>query len=412
MALFGGVGGWMAYAEISGAIVATGTVAIHGNPKTVQHLDGGIVAKINVADGDAVRKGEVLVRLDDTLLNANMEIYTKRLEEALAERGRLEAERNGRQNIEWEGGIARAIDIAPSAEIRTGQEKLLEARRKSRDGQKARLKEKIAQFKNEIDGVQALLAAKREQIAFIDQELKGLRHLHKQGNTTINRLLALERQRAELSGQAAEHKAELARIENSISESDISILQLDREFLESVLADLRKREQEINDMVQQLIATRAQLARVDVKAPVDGIAHQLSVFTIGGVVSPGAGILQIIPRDEKVEIEAHIGTQFIDEIYAGQPARVRFSAFNQRTTPEFAGTVQTVSPSSVMDEKQGFSYYRVWIAVPDTELAALGGKKLVPGMPAEIFIKTTERSAMSYLVKPLADQINRAFREE
>lgn len=412
VALFGGVGGWMAYAEISGAIVASGTVAVHGNPKTVQHLDGGIVAEISAADGDVVRKGDILVRLDDTLLKANVAIYTKRIEEALAERARLEAERAGQRTIDWNDGSARALDVVPSAAVRESQDKLLEARQTSREGQKARLKEKIAQFKSEIDGVQGLLSAKREQIAFIDQELKGLRQLHKQGNTTINRLLALERQRAELAGQAAEHRAELARIGNSISEAEISILQLDKEALETALLDLRKREQEISDMVQQLIATRAQIARVDVKAPVDGIVHQLSVFTIGGVVSPGAGILQIIPKNEKVEVEAHIGTQFIDEIYVGQSARVRFSAFNQRTTPEFKGTVQKVSPSSVIDDKQGYSYYRIWISVPEGELASLGDMKLVPGMPAEVFIKTRERTALSYLVKPLTDQINRAFREE
>lgn len=412
LALFGGVGGWMTYAEISGAIVATGTVAVHGNPKTVQHLDGGIVSTIQVQDGDIVRKGDILIRLDDTLLRANIAIYTLRLEEALAERDRLETEREDRETINWDQSSAKALDIVLTDALKASQEKLLEARRKSRHGQKTRMEEKIAQFKNEIDGVNALMEAKLEQIAFIDQELKGLRILHKQGNTTINRLLGLERQRADLAGQAAEHKAELARIENSISESQISILQLDREFLETVLADLRKREQEINDMVQQLIAARTQIARVNITAPVDGTVHQLSVFTIGGVVSPGTGILQIIPKDEKVEIEAHVGTQFIDEIYPGQPARIRFSAFNQRTTPEFFGKVQTVSASSVMDEKQGYSYYRVWISVPENEMKSLGDKKLVPGMPTEIFIKTHERTVLSYLIKPLSDQMNRAFREE
>lgn len=412
LALFGGIGSWMALADISGAIVSSGTVAVMGRPKTIQHLDGGIIADIKVTDGDRVQRHDLLILLDDTTLKANIAIYTKRLEEGLAERSRLEAERDGKSAIVWDDVDDISAGVRPSENIRASQTKLLTARRESREGQRARLLEKVEQFGNQIDGVKGLQASKKEQIKFIDQELSGLRSLQKDGNTTINRLLSLERQRADLLGQLAEHGAELSRIENSISEAQISILQLDREFLETVLSELRKRDQDVNDMVQQLIATRAQLSRVEVRSPVSGIIHQMSMFTIGGVVAPGASILQIVPADDNVEVEVQIGTQFVDEVHVGQPARVRFTAFNQRTTPELTAAVATISPSSVIDERAGTSHYRVWLRLTPEELAKLNGQTLVPGMPAEVFIKTRDRTALSYLVKPLADQINRAFREE
>ena len=412
LALFGGIGGWMAFADIAGAIVAEGAVAVHGRPKIIQHLDGGIVADIRVTDGDVVKRGDLLVRLDDTMLKASEAVHTRRLEEALAERSRLEAERDGKGEIGWPSSFEDSLGVFPSDEVKNSQSRLLQVRRESREGQQARLDEKIAQFDNQIAGVRGLQTAKEQQIAFIDRELTGLRQLHEQGNTTLNRLLALERQRAELSGQLAEHGSELSRIRNAISEARISMLQLEREFLESVLAELRKRDQEINEVVQQLTATRAQLSRVEVRAPVAGRVHQMTVFTLGGVVSPGAGILQIVPENEAIEVEVQVATQFVDEVYVGQPARIRFTAFNQHATPELSAAVKTISPSSVVDEKSGAAYYRVWLQLVDGELTRLGNQRLLPGMPAEVFIKTRDRTALNYLVKPLTDQISRAFREE
>ncbi len=412
LALFGGLGGWMAFVDISGAIVANGAVAVHGRPKVIQHLDGGIVAEISVTDGDLVKRGDLLVQLDETMLKANEAIHVRRLEEALAERSRLEAERDGKQEIAWPQDFAKSLGVSPSAEIKASQSRLLLVRRESRHGQRARLEEKIAQYDNQIIGVKGLQSAKQQQIALIDRELTGLRQLHEQGNTTLNRLLALERQRAELSGQLAEHGSELSRIQNAISEARINILQLEREFLETVLAELRKRDQEINEVVQQLTATRAQLSRVEVRAPVSGRVHQMSIFTIGGVVSPGATILQLVPQNEAIEVEVQVATQFIDEVYVGQPARIRFTAFNQHSTPELVATIATISPSSVVDEKSGGAYYRIWVNLAEGELSRLGNLRLLPGMPAEVFIKTRDRTALNYLVKPLTDQISRAFREE
>ena len=243
-------------------------------------------------------------------------------------------------------------------------------------------------------------------------ELKGLRALKSKGLAANSQLLGLERQHEDLVGQRAEHDAELARVQNSISETKIQILQVDREFRQSVLTELRQVGQEVNDMTQQYHATTEQLRRVEIRAPVAGLVHQLGVATIGGVIAAGAPILQIVPQEGQFEIEANVEPQFIDELYPGQPAALRFSAFNQRTTPELNGTVKSISANVVTNENTGLSFYTIRISVPKPELERLEGQALVPGMPVEVFVRTREQTALTYLLKPLSDQIRRAFREE
>ena len=412
LALFVGGGGWLYFANLSGAVIATGTVAVQGKPKTIQHLDGGIVAEINIADGSRVKKHEVLIKLDQTLLDANLQIYKGRLREATARRARLVAERDGDAKIAWDDSLLELLDIEDDKAIKEGHKKLFEARRTSMNGQIEQLREQGEQFKNQIKGVNALKSSKERQQKMLTEELSNIQNLKDQGLVTNNQVMGLERQREELSGQLGEHDAELARIENSINESEIQILQIERELRQSVLTELREVEQEVNDMTQQLQSTVEQLKRVEVRAPVDGIIHELSVFTIGGVIGPGAPIMQIIPQDDEFVVEANVEPQFIDELYAGQEAALRFSAFNQRSTPELFGEVAGISANVVVDEQTGAAFYKVKLGVSEKELARLNGQQLIPGMPVEAFIKTRERTALNYLIKPLLDQVNRAFREE
>lgn len=412
LALFIGGGGWLYAANLSGAVIATGTVAVQGKPKTIQHLDGGIVAEINIADGDLVKQGDVVIRLDETLLEANLQIYRNRLREAIARRSRLVAERDTRPEIEWDEAILNVLDITQEESIRQGHLKLFEARRTSMTGQINQLQEQIAQFKNQINGVNALKSSRVRQVAMLSEELQNISDLKDKGLVTNNQVMSLERQKEDLSGQIGEHDAELARIANSINEAEIQILQVEREARQSVLTELREVEQEVNDMTQQLHATVEQLKRIEIKAPVNGIIHELSVFTIGGVIGPGAPILQIIPQDEQFVIEANVEPQFIDELYPKQPTTVRFSAFNQRSTPELNGTIEGISANVVVDEQSGVPFYKVKVGVSQTELARLNGQQLIPGMPVETFIKTRDRTALNYLIKPLLDQFNRALREE
>ena len=410
--LFVGGGVWASFAALSGAVIAQGQVSVLGKPKTVQHLDGGIVAEINIDNGDVVSRGAVLIRLTNTLLKANLNIYQNRLREGVGQRARLIAERDGLDKILWDDVTLTLFNIETLPEVKQGQGKLFEARRATRQGQISQLREKIKQFHNQITGIEALKASRLTQLGFADEELKGIRFLNEKGLTPNSQLMALERQRETIIGQMAEQDAELAGIRNAISEARIQILQVDREFRQNVLTELRQIEQEINDMTQQLHATVEQLRRIEIRAPVSGIVHELSVFTIGGVIGPGNPVLQIIPQNEGFEIEANVEPQFIDELYAGQPATLRFSAFNQRTTPELNGFLKDISPNVVVNEQTGLSFYKIRLTVPKAELARLKGQRLIPGMPVEAFIKTRERTALNYFIKPLMDQINRAFKEE
>lgn len=406
-------GGWALYANLAGAVIASGQVVIAGKSKTIQHLDGGIVAEIHVDDGQHVKEGDILIRLDDTLLKANLNIYQNRFRESVARRDRLVAERDDAGSVVWNDNILQVLGVDVLPTIKQGQEKLFEVRRATKQGQASQLQERIEQFENQKQGIKALMASKLAQLQFLDEERNALRSLKEKGLIPNSRFLALERQREEFIGQNAEYDSELARIQNSIGETEIQIFQIDREFRQSVLSELRQAEQEVNDITHQLYATKEQLKRVEICAPVSGIVHELAVFTIGGVVSAGASIMQIIPQNEKFEVEASVEPHFIDELYPGQPATLRFSAFNQRTTPELEGVIKSISAHVVVNKQTGFSSYMARISVTEKELVRIGDDlPLIPGMPVEVFVKTRERTPLNYLIKPLLDQISRAFREE
>ena len=401
---------WLTYTQIAGAVVASGTVAVTGKPKTVQHLDGGIVAEILVRDGDLVQRGDVLMRLDDTLLRANLEIYRNRVAEALTRRDRLIAERNGDPLPQFrDDPLLAGRDMAP---IREGERAIFEARAEIQRGSKAQLEERIRQFGHQIEGVNALIASKRDQAVSLERELDQARKMREKGLAREPQILTLERSHTDLLGQIAEHLSEVARIRNSIEDTRLEILQTARQFREQAVTELRDVTVEIEEMVQQILTTQKQLERVNVTAPETGLVHELQIVTKGGVVAPGGAIAQIIAADEARSFEFRVAPVAIDQIWPGQPVRLHFSAFNSRTTPELRGTVRAVSPSTVMDEATGQSYYRVFADVPPDQLALLGGLTLVPGMPVEGVIGTQEQSVLAWLVRPITDQFRKAFREE
>jgi membrane fusion protein, type I secretion system len=407
-----GVGGWMALTKISGAVVASGSIAVKGEAKTIQHLDGGIVTEILVSNGDIVKAGDPLVRLDRTLLGAQLTIYGNRLAEAVARRARLVAERDGEDQIHWPDKNVALLGIVPTADVRLSQAKLLNVRRANKRGQHEQLEQKILQHQNQIEGVIGLKKSVVEQIKLIDRELSGIKELYAKGNTTLQRVLALEREKSKLLGRQAEQDAQLARVSNLISETRIQIVQVDHEFGEKNLSELRQVEQEINDLVQQYYSTREKLGRVVIKAPASGMVHQLQVFTIGGVISSGAAVMQIVPVGEAIEVVAHVEPQFIDELSVGQMATLQFSAFGDLHHKPIEGVVRSISPSSVLDEKTGQGYYVVRMEVPDAEMVKIGGRdRLIPGMPVTTFLKKQDRTVLNYLMRPLTDQIKLAFRE-
>lgn len=410
--LFGAGGAWAAITNLSGAVVTSGQITVQGNPKTIQHLDGGVVSEIAVENGSLVKQGDVVIRLDDALLKANVNIYTNRLLEAVARRNRLIAEREEALEIKWDDETLGLLGLTPSPHINQAQQKLFETRRDTLQGEINQLGEQINQYHNQLAGVDSQKDASQSQIELLEEELEGLVILDNKGLTAKNPLRNLRRLIAELQGRIGEAESERARIENAINESEIQILQSRREFLESVLTELGQTDLEIRDMTQQFGATRTQVDRAEIRAPIDGMVHELSIFTIGGVVEQGAPLMQIIPQSGDLDVEISIEPQFVDDLFIGQPAGVRFSAFNQRTTPELSGTINSISPNTVTNRENGLTFYLAKVSVPQTELDKLGEARLLPGMPVEVFVKTKDRTPLSYLLKPLTDQINRAFREE
>ena len=410
--MFGGFGTWAALAPLDSAVVAPGTVAVYSNRKTVQHLEGGIVAEIAVRDGDRVAEGDLLIRLDATRADASLALIEGRLDELVAAEARLVAERDGLGALAFpQALLARAGDPALSP-ILAGQTGLFAARRTSKEGEIAILRRRIASSEDEIDGLQAQRRSRVRQVAIIDEELVGLRALFEKGYTPRTRILALEREREELQGEQGELTAGIARAGNEIAEAELQIVQLDKRFREEVLEELRQVQAEIHELSERRIAAADERRRTDIRAPRAGIVVGLDVFTPGGVISPGQPILHLVPSDDEHIVEAQLRPEDIDRVVAGQPATVRFPAFNARTTPELQASVLTVSADRLIDEITGAPYYQAKVRIPESELARLGGQALISGMPAETFIAAGERTALTYLLKPFLDALTRATRAE
>lgn len=412
-ALLIGVFGWSLIAKINGAVLATGIVEVQGKPKTIQHLDGGIVGEIFVENGQTVQAGDVLVRLDPTMLDVNREIADVQLNETLARVTRLQTERDDLPTITWPVQLLEAQDQPRVGRAMKGQERLFEARRAAALGQAAQLRQRIAQSEDQIIGLESLMRSKENQTIKIREELVAKREIMEKGFLGKPAVLALEREEFRLEGDIQNHQAEISRLKNSIMETREQIRQLRRDRQAEILTELRDAELEASGYREQLIAASAQSDRIDITSPVAGRVHNLAVTTVGGVVAPGQELMQIIPADGKLIVLAQVLPQDIDQVYVGQPTRVLFSAFNARKTPELYGTVTKVSPDRLLDPATGFPFFEVEVIVPEEELARLDSSlTLIPGMPAESFMQTDSRSVFDYLLKPATDAMTRAGREE
>ncbi|MCK8465146.1 HlyD family type I secretion periplasmic adaptor subunit [Aliiroseovarius sp. S1339] len=401
---------WMSSTLITSAVIAPGKVVVRGLPKQVQSLDGGVVAEILVKDGDVVQKGDVLLRLDPSLLQINHEIYRNRLSEVITREARLEAEYQKLEEPEFDidGTYLGGIDLTQHFK---GQREIFIARREVLSGRKEQLAERILQFGNQISGVEALITSKQDQLAYVSQERENLQGLSEKGLVRESELLELQGRESSLLGQIAEHQSELARIHNSIRDTELEILQADREFKEQVVTELRTTTAEREELILQIVTVEKQLERIDILSPTDGIVHELQATTEGGVVAPEATITQIVPLSDGVEFKLQVDPRSIDQVFVGQVAKVIFPAFNQRTTPELFGTVAGISPTSVEDAQTGESYFRIDLTLPVEEISRLGDVELIPGMPVEAFLQTGERSVLTYLTEPMLQQLKRAFRE-
>ncbi|WP_374367195.1 HlyD family type I secretion periplasmic adaptor subunit [Dongia sp.] len=410
--LFGIVGGWAAASNIAGAVVATGQVVVESNTKKVQHREGGLVAELLVREGDRVTAGQVLLRMDATLPRANLEVIRNQLIELTARRLRLEAMRDGKAEIALPAGFAIAGDQGKFDEALQAEQTLLTAQRELKAQKQKQLKEQVAQIRQEMKGLTAQSASRDAQLQLISQELVGVHALAAKKLVPLTRVMALERDAERLNGEGGELAASIAQSRNKIAETEMQITQLDADMLAETLTELRDVSAKLAELAERHVAAEDQLRHIDVLAPRAGFVQEMAVHTIGGVVNPGETMMLIVPEEDRLIIEARIEPQHIDQIATGGEAFVRFSAFSQKTTPELVGNIYSVSADATLDETTGQSFYLARLQFDRDALPADLRDRLVPGMPAEVYVQTGERSVLSYFVKPLTDQLARTFREE
>ena len=408
---FGGAGVWATTAPLSGAVIAAGNLVVETNSKKVQHPAGGVVAEIRVREGSTVKAGDLVIRLDETQTKANLQIITKQLDESYARIARLEAERDNGAAVEFPKEITGRVNEPEIAKLAAAEASVFEARVNSKDGQKNQLRQRTLQLKDEISGQEAQLKSKIDQIRIIKEELKGVEDLYRRNLIQLPRLTALQREGSRLEGERGQLISQIAETRGKISEVEIQLLRIDQDFRSEVLKEMRELQAKQAEFVERKVAAEDQLKRIDIRAPQDGIVHQLGVHTIGGVIAQGETLMTIIPQAEELQIEARVAPHEIDQLSLAQTAIIRFSAFNQRTTPELNGIVKRISADLTREQQTGQAYYTIRIVLPDAEVKRLEGLQLIAGMPVECFMKTTDRTMISYLMKPLSDQINRTFRE-
>ncbi len=411
--LLGGFGTWAVMTQISGAIVASGRIEVDRNRQIVQHETGGTVARILVDEGDTVAAGDILLQLDPEQLTSQLAIAEGQIYELMARRGRLEAERDETDAVVFDAElIAAGQRNANLQELMDGQRRLFVARRASIAKEIEQLGKRSSQIGNQIDGIDAQKAALAKQLELIEKELMSQRSLLDRGLAQAATVLNLERELARLGGTLGELIANEAQAEGRITEIDIERLKLGtrrREEAITQLRDLRYRELE---MLEQRRALRLEIERLDIRAPVSGIIYGMQVRTPRSVIRPAEPVMFLVPQDRPLVIAARVDLIHIDQIAAGQPVTLRLSALDQRTTPELYGEVIQISADAFDDEASGQSYYRAEIVLNPGEMGKLkDGTVLIPGMPVEAFIRTEDRSPIAYLIKPVADYFNRAFRE-
>ncbi|NNH42039.1 HlyD family type I secretion periplasmic adaptor subunit [Rhizobium laguerreae] len=411
--LLGGVmGGLAATTRLSGAVIASGTVVVDSYVKPVQHQKGGTVGQIFVKNGDLVEAGQVLIHLDDTQTRANLAIVRKRLTELSARTARLEAERDGAEEVAFSEDLLAKENSPDIARSIDGEKRLFADRRSSRMSRKAQLRERIGQLKQESEGLVAQETGKRQEIALIEKELASTQRLFDQGLVPANRVYALQREAASLTGELGSLVANEAQTKGKITETELQIIQIDDDQRSEVSDQLRQAESDAGEFSERLVAAEDDLRRIDIRAPQGGIVHQLAVHAAGAVIAPGEAIMQIVPDRDALVAEVKLLPTDIDQVSIGLAVHLRFSAFSQRNTPELNGIVKSIAADLTVDQRSGVSYYLVRARVSDGEWQRLGEVTPVPGMPVEAFIQTGDRTALAYLTKPLMDQIARAFKEE
>ena len=402
---------WSTVAPLSSAVVAQGSVKVDTSRKKIQHSEGGVVKKILVQDGSTVKAGDVLVQLDETRAGAAHGVVVGGRDVALATEARLKAERDEKGVIEFPVELTERVGNDQVAQILRAQQAMFVARRSSRAGELGILDEQVAALRNEIIGFQSQQRSKNEQIESLENDLKGLVDLDKQGMVEKTRLRAVDRDIARLKGERDELVSKVASGRTAISERELKKFQVKRAFQEDVANELKKVQSENYELIERASATKRTLELTELRAPVSGTVTELKVHTAGGVIGPGEVVMELVPSDDRLVLEARVLPTDIDRVMVGQQAGLKLHAFNPRTTPELNGSVTYVSADAVLDPRTELSYFTVKLDVPKAELERLGEQKVQPGMQADIFIRTGERTFFGYLLQPLVDSFRKAWLE-
>ena len=408
---FGVLGTWAALARLDAAAIAPAVVKVDGNRKSVQHLQGGIIKELRIKEGDLVTAGQALIVLDDVQAQAAVDVLSKQYTAFRAQEARLLAERSRAGAINFPEELKSRSDDPDVAQTMQTQSALFESRRAALTGQIGVLKQRISQTREQVTGMQGQLTAQQRQLESTQNELSGLRDLFKRGYVPRQRMLELERSAAALEGQAAEFSSNMMRARQAMEELNLQIIQLQTDRTNQVEGDLRDVQIRVLETAPKLQAARNTLERTQIRAPYSGYIVGLTAYSIGGVVAPGEKIMDIVPDQNGVMVEATVNVDDIRDVRPGMRAEVRLTAYKQRTTPIIFGQVRNVSADRMTDTRTGAGYYVVQIKLDEQDLKRYGDIKLVPGMAAEVSIPTRARTALDYLVRPLTDSLNRSFRQ-
>ncbi|OCK61864.1 HlyD family type I secretion periplasmic adaptor subunit [Bradyrhizobium sp. LMTR 3] len=404
-------GGWMAFVPLSGAVVVPGNLVVQSNVKAIQHPTGGVVAKIAVSNGMRVNAGDLLLRLDSTQAQASLQVVSKQLDEVRAKISRLVAERDGLPKPAIPPELSTRLDDGNVKTVLASEASLFRARVTARESQRELLQSKVSQLGEEIIGLEAQVSSKAKQLELITGELTGVQDLFDKRLVPIARLTALQRESARIEGERGQLLSTIAETKTKVDEAKLQMVRLDQDVRTEVVKELGEAQGKEAELSERSVAARDVLERIEMRAPTSGVIHQLNAHTIGGVIRPGDTIMEVVPDSDDLQIEARLQPNDIDQVRKGQQAFIRFSAFNQRVTPQLIGQVSFVSPDTTRDQQTGTSYFTVRIMLPEEERRLLAGLQLVSGMPAEVFMQTGSRTMLSYLFKPILDQFQRAFVE-
>jgi HlyD family secretion protein len=403
-----GFGGWAAYASLSGAIIAQGKVAVKKQVKLVQHRDGGIIAEILVNNGDVVKAGDALIRLDETQTKAELGVLTSQFTELRGRRSRLTAERDGLSELVFEPDFQ---TTPQSAKIAGGELRLFEENRAVREARREQLLLQVEQYEEQVRGLTSQQTSNAAERTMVSDDLSRLAPLLANKYIEIGKIRSIERDLVKIDGLKGEIAANVARVKGQISEAKSKIIEVEQQVRTDAQRELREVDGKLSELQERIVAAQDRLSRMNLTAPISGVVYDLNVHTVNGVVVPKETLMSIVPDDAEFVVEARLAPTDIDQATVGQLARMRFSAFNQRTTPEIAGAVETIGAAATLDTATGQTYYLSTVSIAGG-IRKIGSKPIVPGMPVEVFLTTGERSALSYLVKPFTDQMMRSFREE